>query len=304
MNLPDFAIIICSKGRRDILTETVRSLQRQSVPARQVLLVVTGPEDADEAALASIGLEGLAVIHSEPGLTRQRNTGIRQLLPGTKYVCFFDDDMELHRDYICNALQFLEEMPTAMALSGRMLRDSCPERAEARSLVEAYEPATDRPFSGQFRNKGRHWVLHGCNMVIRASVLAYERFDERLPLYSFSEDYDISIRIRHYGNVGRLAASVGVHLCTPSGRLSGRRVGYSQIANPWYFLEKGVSHLASPASHFRFAYVSGRLVVRNALASLRGGREGEAAQNLQGNLLALRDILAGSSAPEKILQFP
>ena len=141
-------------------------------------------------------------------------------------------------------------------------------------------------------------------MAIRASILNYERFDERLPLYSYSEDYDISVRIRNYGYVGRLATCVGVHLQTASGRLSGERMGYSEIANTWYFLQKGVCHLTFPASHLRFIYLSIKLLARNALASLRSDKSDEAKQNLKGNLQAVRDIFAGQSAPEKILSLP
>jgi GT2 family glycosyltransferase len=299
-----FAIVICSKGRPAILTETVRSLRRQSVQAAQLLLVVTGPDDVDRESLAGLGIPNLEVLFSEPGAARQRNVGIERLAPGTEYACFFDDDMELQRDYIRHALQFLGQVPTVMALSGRMLRESCADRAEASALVEAFDPAADRQFAGEFRNRGRHWVLHGCNMVIRTAVLAYERFDERLPRYSYAEDYDLSVRIRHYGYVGRLARCVGVHLQTASGRVNGKQVGYSQVANNWYFLQKGVSHLSYPASHIRFTYITARLMIGHLFGSLRGLDRQGAALLLRGNLLAVRDIIAGKSAPERILDLP
>ena len=56
-------------------------------------------------------------------------------------------------------------------------------------------------------------------MVIRRAILNYETFDENLPLYSYGEDYDISIRLERYGLIGRFAGCVGVHLETPGGRV-------------------------------------------------------------------------------------
>ncbi len=301
---PPFAIIICSKGRPEILSETVRSLALQSVSPGQVLLVVTSPADIEEATLRSLALPHLEVLFSAPGAARQRNAGIERLAAGTEYACFFDDDMELQRDFIHHALQFLGRVPTVMALSGRMLRDSCASRAEAAALVAAFDPQNEPRCAGQFRNRGQHWVLHGCNMVIRTSVLAYERFDERLPRYSYAEDYDLSVRLRHYGYVGRLANCIGVHLRTASGRVNGKQVGYSQVANNWYFLQKGVSHLNFPASHIRFTYITARLMIRHLAGSLRSREREAAALLLRGNLLAVRDILAGKSAPERILELP
>ena len=52
-------------------------------------------------------------------------------------------------------------------------------------------------------------------MVIRRAVLNYETFDENLPLYSYGEDYDLSIRLERYGLVGRFQGCIGVHLETP-----------------------------------------------------------------------------------------
>jgi len=303
-HLPSFAIIICSRGRRDILTATIHSLRSQSIQACQLLVVVTGPEDIDEESIRTTGPPNVEIVFSEPGLTRQRNAGIAHVAGEIKYVCFFDDDIELHRDYIRHGLKFLEEVPTVMAFSGAMLRERCASHEEARALVDAFDPAAANPFAGRFRHRGRHWILHGCNMVIRASILAYERFDERLPLYSYYEDYDISIRIRRYGYVGRFALCAGVHLQAASGRVSGQRLGYSQIANNWYFLKKGICHLTFPLSYIRFIYLAARLVIRNAVISLRNFNHGEAPRLLKGNLLALRDILCGSSAPENILQLP
>jgi hypothetical protein len=35
-------------------------------------------------------------------------------------------------------------------------------------------------------------------------------FDENLPLYSYGEDYELSLRLKKFGRVGRLSNAVGV----------------------------------------------------------------------------------------------
>jgi GT2 family glycosyltransferase len=59
-------------------------------------------------------------------------------------------------------------------------------------------------------------------------------FDERLPLYGWQEDVDLSRRLAAFGTVVKVPAARGVHLSVKLGRNSGVRLGYSQIANPLY----------------------------------------------------------------------
>ena len=121
------------------------------------------------------------------------------------------------------------------------------------------------------------------------------RFDERLPLYAWSEDIDFTHRIAKYGTIAKLAGARGVHLGVKQGRASGRRLGYSQVANPLYLLRKG-SYSAGRAA---------RSVARNIAANCaralwpepyidRRGR-------LLGNALALLDMCRGRMRPERIL---
>ena len=78
-------------------------------------------------------------------------------------------------------------------------------------------------------------------MIVRtAPVLAHGlRFDENLPLYGWLEDIDFARSIAPYGRVVKSMLLRGVHLGVKRGRTSGVKLGYSQIANPLYMLEKG-----------------------------------------------------------------
>lgn len=289
------AIIIATKGRPQVLRETLESVRRQTLAAAQIYVSVTNLEDVP----ADNSVEGVEIFVGPPGGSAQRNTAIRQVPSDVAYVAFFDDDMELHPTYLENAVSFLENNPDVVAISGIMLADGNISHQAARALLE--QDATWMS-NASLRDSGPHHILYACNAVVRARPLRETLFDENLPLYSFGEDYELSLRLKKFGRVGRLSNAVGVHLQVQSARISGKRYGYAVIANNWYFLQKGVCHLAPPWSYIRFILV---VVLRPLWINLRGALSGQKQRDpwgqIQGNLLAVVDIICGRSSPHRIL---
>jgi GT2 family glycosyltransferase len=295
MKTPKTAIIIATKDRPEILAETLRSVKQQTRPATHVYLSVSSPEDvpSDGSAERVIVLVGL------PGGSVQRNTAIHQVPLDIDYIAFFDDDMEIHPSYLENAIDFLEKNPETVGVSGILLADGNISRDAARGLLKQ-----DASWSKQatLRDRGPHHVLYSCNAVVRTGPLRETLFDENLPLYSYGEDYDLSLRLRKYGRVGRLSNAVAVHLQTLAARVSGVRYGYAMIANNWYFLQKGVCHLSAPWSYVRFVLV---IVLKRLWINFRSALSGQLQRDpwgqLKGNLIALMDIVCGRSSPKRIL---
>ena len=289
------AIIIATKGRPHVLRETLESVRRQTLAAAHIYLSVTNLEDIP----ADNSLEGVDVLLGPPGGSAQRNTAIRQVPFDVPYIVFFDDDMELHPSYLEQAVSFLETHPDVVAISGIMLADGNISRQAARAVLEQDTTWMNNPC---LRDNGPHHVLYACNAVVRSGPLRETLFDENLPLYSFGEDYELSLRLKKLGRVGRLSNAVGVHLQVQSGRISGKRYGYAVIANNWYFLQKGVCHLAPPWSYIRFILV---VVLRPLWINLRRALSGQLQRDpwgqIQGNLLAVIDIICGRSSPHRIL---
>jgi len=140
---------------------------------------------------------------------------------------------------------------------------------------------------------------YGCNMALRLAPLRAHRlrFDERLPLYGWQEDVDLSRRLAAYGTVVRLHMASGVHLGVKVGRSSGVRLGYSQVANPLYLSRKGLGYSFGRAlSHIacNFAMNAGRFAWPEPYVDRRG--------RLRGNLRALGDLVRGRLRPERILE--
>lgn len=289
------AIIIATKDRSEILAETVQSIRRQTRPAH-IYVSVSSLKHApagDDAA-------GVTILVGPPGGSAQRNTAIRQVPLDVQYMAFFDDDMELHPSYLQNAINFLEKNSDVVAISGMLLADGDISREAARALVERDTTWTTDP---SLRDRGPHHLLYACNAVVRSGPLRQTLFDENLPLYSYGEDYELSLRLKKFGKVGRLSNAVGVHLQTQAARVSGKRYGYAMVANNWYFIRKGVCHLAAPWSYVRFLLV---IVLKRLCFNFRDALSGRLQRDpwgqIRGNLLALVDIICGRSSPRRILE--
>jgi GT2 family glycosyltransferase len=290
------AIIIATKGRPQVLRDTLVSIKRQRLAAAHVYISVTGLEDVP----ADDSVEGVDILVGPPGGSAQRNTAIRKVPSDVPYIAFFDDDMEVHPTYLQNAVSFLETNCDVVAISGNMLSDGNISREAARALLES-----DRTWThdADIRDRGRHHILYACNAVVRSGPLRETLFDENLPLYSYGEDYDLSIRLKKFGRVGRLSNAVGVHLQAHTGRISGKRYGYAMIANNWYFLRKNVCHIAAPWSYIRFVLIiTLKRICINLGNALSGRLQRDPWGQIQGNLLALADIICGRSSPKRILE--
>jgi GT2 family glycosyltransferase len=289
------SVVIASKGRPDFVSDTVESLQRQTLKPTQIIIVVPSIEDLPTKQWG----DDVRYIVGPLGLTSQRNKAITAIPITVPYVGYFDDDFELKEDYLEKAVAFMNVNLSVMGISGRLLAGGGISREEAKKLIATYQPRGNS--QGIFFSRGKHHILFGCNMVIRRAVLDYETFDENLPLYSYGEDYDLSIRLERYGLVGRFHGCVGVHLETPAGRVRELIRGYSFVANNWYFLKKGVTHLPPMLAWTRFWLICfGKSTWTSLWNLLRGDRSLDWHGRLKGHLLALQDILLGRCHPGRI----
>lgn len=300
------AVVVCSTGRPAALGGLVQTLARQTRAPDRVLFVVVSPEDAPgvEAALGgSPGAPGgvrIEVALSAKGLPRQRNRGLDLLGDDCDVVLFLDDDYVPVRTALAGVEDAFRRWPDVNGMTGRLIADGIRGPGigvdEALGMVRRDEEAHEALAS----ERGGPAILadlaglYGCNMAYRVSAIGDRRFDEALPLYGWQEDVDFAARVP--GRRIRTDAFAGVHRGDKSGRdTAGRRLGYSQIANPFYLVRKG-----SMAPSFAL-----RLVVRNIIANhLRALRPEpwiHRRDRARGNWLAIADILRGRSRPGRIL---
>jgi GT2 family glycosyltransferase len=288
---PEVAVIVATLGRADVVSETLRRIIDQKNKA--VSSIIVSCVKAEDAGV-TINWPEIQVLMGPPGLAAQRNRALEMVPETTDIVVFFDDDFVPAPGWIDLATRvFCMEMDV-VGFTGSVIADGIKGYGltfeEADSLISKLDPMTASPLIEPFSP-------YGCNMAFRRSALNELRFDERLVLYGWLEDRDFGAALKRKG--GRLVKcreAKGVHLGVKSGRVSGDRLGYSQIINPLYMLRKGTMSYSQVADHLFRNFTSnllGSIVLRSHVD--RRGR-------LRGNLRGIFDAIQGRLEPERALQ--
>ena len=286
-------IVIATLGRAKNVAALLDRLALQSRPPACVVLSMESAEDAPPPRAYPFRLIRL---FGPRGSCQQRNRALDRLPPAIDLVLFLDDDYVPSRRLVAGLARFFAAFPAIAGASGRLLADGIigpgitPQAAVA--LVEAEDARNEQP---SFSVSAPHPGLYGCNMAYRTAAIGNCRFDENLPLYGWQEDIDFGGQIT--GPLVYTDAFYGVHCGEKSGReRNGRRLGYSQIANPWYLRRKGTM----PAGFAR------KLMLRNLTANvarlLRPEPWIDRKGRMIGNWLAVRDILLKRVDPRRILE--
>jgi len=281
-------VAVATTGRAEILRRTVGEFARQSRPADGIVVVGVVPEDVDGLGAGPAGVE---VILGPRGLCKQRNTALDRLAGRCDVVVFFDDDFVPSEDYLEKLERLFAEQSAVVGATGRLLADGA--QAKAIQFDDAISQLESRR---QIRDPGTENCssLYGCNMAIRMAAAEGLRFDERLPLYGWQEDVDFSNRLGRRGRLVETGLLTGIHLGTRGGRTSGRRLGYSQIANLVYLCRKGTMGL------FRCEVLLLRNLAANLIRSLVPEPDVDRRGRLAGNFLAILDLLRGRIDPCRV----
>lgn len=290
-------VVIPTVGRKELVSRTLAHLERQTrVPD---LVLVSAPDETHVQPFNSDRFD-VRFVFGRRGSCAQRNQALDAALPQSDIVTFFDDDFLPASDYLERLEYAFANNPDWAVVMGNAARDGARNAGytfdEGLAELEHLETAEPRLPISDLATVTDRVGAYGCNMSVRSSAVGTTRFDERLVLYGWQEDIDFTSQLRSRGRIVGLDVIYGVHLGTKSGRVSGLRLGYSQVVNPVYLIRKGTM----PA---RFAVdLMARNVVANSVKSLwpepyidRWGR-------LRGNVLGLWHVLRGRIEPEYILK--
>lgn len=288
------AVGIATSGRALILRETLARLAGQTLPPAAIIVLYGKPEDIGGLHAE---LPNVRFMAGHGGLCDKRNV-ILEAAASYDIILFLDDDFLLAPGYLSVMQSAFYQDPSLAAATGTLLADGI--KGPGLTLEQASRFFEMEERSGHRRKPPQQGVFntYGCNMAFRMDIIRKHglHFDPLLPAYGWYEDIDFSRRINVFGATRMLRDARGVHMGAKVGRISGRRLGYSQIANPVYLWRKGTL----PASHMVLS------MSRNVLANLarfalpepyidRRGR-------MRGNLLAFRDLLCRRAHPTRILE--
>ena len=287
------AVGIATVGRPEVLINTLSALRRQARPADAIF--VCAPGDADVLGVAESAPD-VHALTGPRGLPHQRNV-ILGAAHDFDALAFFDDDFVPCARYLAEIEAAFARHDDVVLITGDVVLDGIigpglsfeeGDRAvKASSGAPVKQPAMADVYNA-----------YGCNMAARLSAVkrAGAMFDESLPLYAWLEDVDFSRQLARQGRVVKLAAARGVHLGVKSGRQSGVRLGYSQVANPVYLMRKGTCTLSKGLPQI------GRNLLANFSKALWPELYVDRRGRVRGNLQALLDIARGRVTPARALE--
>ncbi|WP_116091293.1 glycosyltransferase family 2 protein [Sphingomonas crusticola] len=290
MKQPSIAVAIATAGRRETLTDILGELGSQQRLPDRIAVCPARPEDADRNALERLPFL-VEMVSSPIGLCAQRNA-LLHMLSDVDIVLMLDDDFVMDRYYVAECVDLFARHDDVVMMTGEVIADGILgpglELAEARAAL-----AKDRMPEAEALRAVHNG--YGCNMAFRmAPVRAHALlFDERLPLYAWLEDVDFSRRLAPYGRIVKSQRCRGVHMGVKRGRSPGLRLGYSQVANPYYMWRKG-------SLSARFASIqTARNLAANFSRMLRPEPWVDRGGRVRGNLLAMGDLVRGRIDPQR-----
>ncbi len=281
-------VAIATVGRAALTRQTADLLADQIRPADSVLVV--GATDADVADIAEARGHP-EILVARRGLCCQRNAAMDAIRGRADIVVFLDDDFVCAPDFLANIERLFEDDADLVGITGRLLADGINHGGytieDAHRLIAARGPERDATLFP------RH-SLYGCNMAIRVSATEGLCFEEALPLYGWLEDVDFTYQLSQRGHMVTTELMTGVHLGVKGGRTSGKRLGYSQVANIAYLRAKGT---IQPGMGERLVRQN---ILSNIVNTIRPHPYIDGRGRLLGNLIAFADLIRGRADPRRI----
>lgn len=205
------SVILCTRNRCADLLLCLESLAHQTVMPQEIIVVDSSdtPLERNNQFLATFVTSQfpetkLSYFHTKPGLTYQRNYGIKRALGSVIY--FFDDDVILHVDYLEQMQKVFDSHPSYAGGMGDIININKKPSLKYRWLRKFFLLPHEGG-SGNFTWSGMPThpygtkkfksveIAGGCCMAFRATVLKHHYFDEHFHGYASLEDADIGRRI-------------------------------------------------------------------------------------------------------------
>lgn len=193
--LPLVSVVVPTRGRPDLVRETVEAIVTQTYSGPVECLVVHDQEEPD-LSLTELGGPGREVIVTAntgaPGLAGARNHGMARVRGGLIASC--DDDDVWHPTKLAKQVPLLLSDPDLAAV-GSGLRLLFPGRS-------VDWPARAEVIDRDLLLRSRVKELHSSTLLMRREAVAKAgRYDEELPQGN-GEDYDWVLRLSAVGRLG------------------------------------------------------------------------------------------------------
>jgi GT2 family glycosyltransferase len=206
---PVISVVIATFARPADLRRALESIGR-CAPAPDEVVVVDGDPDGSAHAVVetlSGSIPNLRYVHTEAGLTKQRNRGAVEA-SGTVIV-YLDDDVVVGEDLFTYVASAYED-PSVVGMTGKVVEEHGGRLLSKGSGVRRALPGGGR--EGSFTRFGyprrvledrkQHVeFMQGCFMTATREETLAVGFDETLAGYALAEDEDFSYRLSRKGTI-------------------------------------------------------------------------------------------------------
>lgn len=250
------SVIICTRNRFDDFTKTLPSIAAQTRLPDELVVVDSSDEKRLEAYLESIKMPfPVHYFHTAPGLTLQRNHGIRESVGDLLF--FFDDDVDLDANYLAEVEKiFADDTKKIIGAVGGKIVNNPPQTLRLKFESALFgmirfifgvvgtrngkfypsgmpsHPNTNQP-------SGFIECLSGCCMAFRCEIFEKAKFDEALAYYGLMEDVDISKQTLDAGyKIYYQTSATLIHNESPMNRLKVQQWAEMSVVNYDYLFRK------------------------------------------------------------------
>ena len=250
------SVIICTRNRFDDFTKTLPSIVAQSRLPDELIVVDSSDEKKLEAHLVSAKSPfPVRYFYTQPGLTLQRNHGIREC--ASDLIFFFDDDVDLGVNYLAEVEKvFASDTDHKIgAVGGKIIEKShLPVRLKLEQFTfdvlrlifgvvgtrnGKFYPSGMPSHPNTNQPSGFIECLSGCCMAFRREVFEKVKFDEALAHYGLMEDVDISKQTLDAGyKIYYQTSATLIHNESPMNRLKVQQWAEMSVVNYDYLFRK------------------------------------------------------------------
>lgn len=302
------SVIISTKNRTQDAITCLKSISIQTLLPDEIIIVDSSDTDQLKAEFSAFHGLNIKYVRSKPGLTLQRNIGIKT--SSGDILIFLDDDITLHKDYIKEIMHVFgsSRVRPIGGVTGQIVN-----AGKAKTMVQKLCGFIDEVFAGLFflvrsggggfqlsgfptilrkgsRNIKNVEFLYGCNMAFTREVISRFEFDENLCGYGWGEDDDIAYRVsREHQNIYTPFARIILNNVSPSTGGSNYALMKMGIENHYYLFRKNFPQDFKHRAAFYWSVVG--LFVREAITTLIK----QDSNGLRGLMKGVKKIMAGGT---------
>ena len=244
----NLTIVIPTRNRLKLLTKTLMHLKKNNFFFRKIIIVDSSDKE-NKTQLNELKLTyDFKIINSTPGISKQRNEGLKNVNKNSKYVMFLDDDIVFEKNSIIKMYNFLKLNPKCAGVGFNLIIKNM------NKYVESIKKYRLIKFLGIYDNKNGKvtpsgWQTKAINLkkneyvdwlptqavIYSYQKIKYKKFDTKYGLYSYLEDLDFSYDLK---NKGLIINSKAKYSSDNDVKRNPFFFGLKEIVNRYYFVKK------------------------------------------------------------------